>query len=193
VDGDTYVSFAVTNEGPYTINWQFYIDLYFDELLVARVLNDSGMSSGYFFNIDSWAGLPNIANIEPGEHTLKLVVDSTDLVPETNEEDNVYEHTFTWGQPDVVAQVETIGQTNLPDLAQFTPSGWSGPIIASSVAESTGDSILAVNIPTYIGYSFQNISEFDIPDTMFIPVYLYLGETLVDIRFGEECKPAFMA
>ncbi|MCH8060949.1 MAG: hypothetical protein IH861_00425 [Chloroflexi bacterium] len=191
VGGDTYVSFAVTNEGPYTINWQFYIDLYFDEILVARIFNDSGMSSGYFFNIDSWAGLPNVVNIEPGEHTLKLVVDSTDLVPETNEDDNVYEQTFTWLQPDVAVQVEPIGQTDLPDLAQFTPSGWSGPIFASSVAESTSNSNLAVNIPTYISYSFGNISEFDIPDTVFIPVYLYLDETLVDIRRWRGMRAGF--
>lgn len=191
VDGDTYVSFAVTNEGPYTINWQFYIDFYFDDLLVARILNDSGMSSGHFFNIDSWAGLPNIANIEPGEHTLKMVVDSTDLVPETSEDDNVYEQTFTWAQSEFVAQVEPISQTNLPDLAEFTPSGWGGPISVSSVAGTTSNSQLAVNLPTYISYGFQNISEIDIPEDIAIRVYLYLDETLVDIRRWRGMRAGF--
>ena len=111
--------------------------------------------------------------------------------PETSEDENVHEQTFTWAQSDVVVQVEPISQTNLPDLAEFTPSGWGGPISVSSAAESTSNSQLAVNIPTYISYGFQNISEIDIPEDIAIRVYLYLDETLVDIRRWRGMRSGF--
>ena len=49
------------------------------------------MGANQYINLTDWDELPSRLRLRPGAQTLKLVADSTDLVPETDESDNVYE------------------------------------------------------------------------------------------------------
>ena len=86
VDGDTYLSWAVINNSPNSIDYPFFIDVYLDDILVERwTTNDLGANQ--YINLTDWDELPSRLRLRPGAHTLKLVADSTDLVPETDESD----------------------------------------------------------------------------------------------------------
>lgn len=88
----TFIDIAAINEGPDDIAETFYIDLYIDEEIVAWWYSE-GLPYGYIAYVEDWEADPVIV---PGQHTLKIVVDSEDDVTESNENDNEYEETFTW-------------------------------------------------------------------------------------------------
>ena len=91
----SFVSWAVANKGEISIEELFFIDLYFDGVEVAR-WSGSRLGSTFLNVITDWDGLSDVVRLSPGEHTLKLVVDPTNLIRETDENDNEVELEITW-------------------------------------------------------------------------------------------------
>ena len=174
VDDVTLISWAIGNDGAHAVNDSFYVDLYFDGVVVERWISN-GMSTNVFASITEWTGLGDVARLTPGTHRLKLVVDSTRLIVETDETDNTFEGEFTWGgDPPVLPTI-----SRLPDLAPFTPEDWSGPIVATSYVSDTVDGPLSVAVPAYIGYGAENRGLSSTPEDVW--VHLYLDDVLVDV------------
>ena len=155
LDGDTYLSWAVINTSPNAIDYPFHIDVYLDDVLVERWTTNN-LESNLFISLTDWDELPRRVNLLPGTHTLKLVVDSTNLVPETDESDNVYELEYAWLPSELPAPEPTPIPGKLPDLAPAIPVGWGDSLIATSYAGGAADGPLSVDVPTYIRYGFQN-------------------------------------
>ncbi len=182
VDGDTYLSWAVINNSPNSIDYPFFIDVYLDDVLVERwTTNDLGANR--YINLTDWDELPSRLDLQPGVHTLKLVADSTDLVPETDESDNVFELEYTWLPSESAVAMPTLTPAKLPDLAPSTPDGWGGSLIATSYAGDRVDGLLSVDVPTYILYGFQNLGLASIPEH--VTVYLYFDDILVSVQEGD--------
>ena len=158
------------------------MDLYFDGIAVER-WRGLGLKVNFFASITDWDELRTRVRIQPGIHTLQLVVDSTNLIPETNENDNSFQWQFRW-QPSALGSPSPAPvPTKLPDLAPFTPEGWGGPIIASSYSGETVDGPLSVNVPTYIRYSMRNQGLSSTPEIVW--TYLYIDGVLVDKRASD--------
>ena len=182
VDGDTYLSWAVINNSPNSIDYPFFIDVYLDDILVERwTTNDLGANR--YINLTDWDELPSRLRLRPGSHTLKLVADSTDLVPETDESDNVYELEYTWLPSESAVATPTLTPVKLPDLAPSTPDGWGGSLIATSYAGDRVDGPLSVDVPNYIRYGFQNLGLASISEH--VTVYLYFDDILVSVQEGD--------
>ena len=100
-----------------------------------------------------------------GYTTLETRVDPTYAVDESNENDNIYSR-----------QVGPF--TSFPNLiADYTPSGWDGPIVASSVSGTHTDGPnLQGGATTYIDFAFVN-RDADIPSSTRFYAYLYDGTT----------------
>ena len=178
MDDVTLISWAIGNDGAHTVNDSFYVDLYFDGVVVERWISD-GMSTNVFASITEWTGLADVARLTPGTHILKLVVDSTRLIVETDETDNTFEGEFTWGgDPPALLAVN-----RLPDLVPSAPNDWSGPIVATSYVGDTVDGPLLVAVPAYIGYGAENRGLSSTPEDVW--VYLYLDDILVDLGFWD--------
>ena len=174
VDDVTLISWAIANDGPYTVNDSFYVDLYFDGVVVER-WTSNGMATNLFASFTEWTGLADVARLTPGTHRLKIVVDSTRLIVETDETDNTFEREFTWGGD--LPMLPAVAR--LPDLVPSTPKDWSGPIVATSYAGETVDGPLSVIVPAYIGYGAENRGLSSTPDNVW--VHLYLDDVLVDV------------
>ena len=174
VDDETYISWAITNTGPFALNHPFYVDLYFDGVVVERWHETRGMSINNFAVVMDWESLQERVRLQPGTHTLKLVVDSTNLIPETDESDNTFEREFTWAGDSATLPTPA----RLPDLAPSTREGWEAPIVATSYAGDTADGPLSVAVPSYIGYSGENRGLSSTPRDVWL--YLYLDDILVD-------------
>ena len=180
VTGDAYISWAINNTGPNTLNSLFYVDLYFDGVVVERWGNQ-GLSTNFFSFVDGWNELRSRVRVHSGLHTLKLVVDSTNLVPERNENDNVFERVYVWEPTGLAAPDPTPVPTRLPDLVPFVPDGWSGPVIATSYPESFVDGPLSVSTPSYIRYSMHNAGLSSAPEDVW--GHLFLDDVLVEMDF----------
>ena len=101
MESRVYISWAITNTGPHTQNDLFYVDLLFDGMVLERWAR-RGVSPDRIYVVEDWEGLEALTSPHSGDHTLKLVVDSTGLIAETDESDNEIELELTWS-PDLKA------------------------------------------------------------------------------------------
>ena len=180
VGEDTFVSWGIRNAGDVPLEERYFVDLYFDDVVINRWTGISLAREGSAALID-WANLSANVIPTPGVHVLKLVLDSTNLVAETDETDNTYELEVVWeaGEP-VPAPERPV--TRLPDLAVAQLRGVSDLIVASPYAEDVEDWPLSVDLPAYVVSAIQNrgLSSVDRP----VRVDLYLDDTLVAWRQG---------
>ena len=176
IDRTTYVSWAVQNATIIAVPRAFFVDLLLDDVVVGRWLV-SGLQASARREVRDWTELEQAVRPRVGAHTMKLVVDSTNLVPEINETDNVVERPFTWTSS---SSFDGPASGPLPDLVPSAPDGWSGPIVATSYSSETVDGPLSVDVPTYLRYGFRNDGAADAPSPFW--VYLYLDDVLVERR-----------
>jgi hypothetical protein len=86
VRGQTYyLSFAVGNYGTGTALGRYYVAVYDNDVLIGTGYYDNHAAGYYVY----WPDNP-YAFSTAGTHVLKMVIDSTNAIPETNEADNVY-------------------------------------------------------------------------------------------------------
>ncbi len=178
VDDETFVSWGLGNTGDVTVEDTYFVDLYFNDVVVNRWTGITLAAEEIVALVD-WPDLGATIVPTPGIHVIKVVVDSTNLISETNEADNTYEVEVVWesGQP-VAAPERPV--TRLPDLIISQPRGMSDAIVASPYATDTDDWQLSVDLPSYIfsGVENQGLSSIERP----VRVDLYVDGVLVAWR-----------
>ena len=181
VDGETFISWGVRNLEDTTVFGQYFVDVYYDGLVVNRWQGSSLRPRATSFAAD-WPGLADAVQLTPGVHVLKLVVDSTNLIQETDETDNVFEMEVVWqsGEPTPVPERPV---TRLPDLAVVPPVGALDPIFATSYLGDVADGPLSLDVMTYIVSAFENRGLSSVTDL--VRVDLYYDDILVDWRLGD--------
>ena len=117
-----------------------------------------------------WDRLDSLARIEPGQHTFTLIVDSTDLVAETNESDNTFQTSvIVVAAPD--PQIPPPIPNRLPDLATGKSPGWLDPIIASAYSGAELQGPLFMNELSYVRYAIENQGLASTPDNVHTKIY----------------------
>ena len=177
----SYLSWAIDNPTREDVNELFYVDVLLDGVVLDRWISN-GLRSRRSGAFTDWARLESLAKIEPGEHTLTLVVDSTNLVSETDESDN----TFQTKMVVLPALEASIGEptpppTRLPDLVPFVPPGWPAPIIASAYSGAKTQGPLSANVLSYIRYALVNQGLASTPEN--VHTQLYYDGVLVSKEF----------
>jgi len=90
-DSTTYIDWAIVNNGDTTAKPKFYTYLYSDDVPLQGWYTDS-LKAGNYAYVEDWTH-----TFTAGDHTLMTFADSTDTVAESDESDNKYSRTFTWG------------------------------------------------------------------------------------------------
>ena len=159
----TYIDFAFINrDADIPSSTRFYVYLYDGSDYLQGWYVD-GLQQNYYITVSDFEYV-----FSAGNHTLNTFVDATGVVSESNENDNEYAITFTW-------------QGQGPNLvANYTPSGWDSPIVASSVSgTNTIGPDLKAGETTYIDFAFVN-RDADIPTGTNFWAYLYDGSTYLN-------------
>ena len=154
----------------------FFVDLLYDDVVVERWIV-RGMPKNNSASITDWVELETRVNITAGEHKLKLVVDSTDLIPETNESDNAFEWQYEWDQSPIITTPPP-RPSNLPDLVPTNSGERDAPLIATSYKGDASDGPLSVDLNTYIKYGIKNQGIASVPEDIW--VYLFMDGLLID-------------
>ena len=175
--GESFVSWAVADTAGTQVDRRFFIDLLFDGVTVWRWTNDLLPAGGYI-DITDWPDLHRLVHINPGTHTLTLVIDATDLIVESDETDNRIETQVEWLPPES-ALPSPPERERLPDLAPHTPEGWASPISASSYGEDGVDGPLSADAPSRVLAAFTNAGAAS--TGLNIWAHLYLDDILVDV------------
>ncbi len=92
----TFIDFAFVNRDADIPSWDtFYVFMYFDGELES-IWYWTGIYKDYYGHVDDYKlSVP----VSPGTHELKMEVDATYSIQESNEGDNIYSATFNWIQP----------------------------------------------------------------------------------------------
>ena len=90
----TYIDWAIQNNGAANTSNTFYIDYYLDGSYVGGDTK-FGLNAGTGYTRTDWSYTVPTS----GNHTLKMIIDPTSAVSESNEGDNVYQQTFFWNPP----------------------------------------------------------------------------------------------
>ncbi len=88
-----YVSFSVINDGPIPVTGPFSVDLFVDNNKV-KTFADWGvpaLNANFYIYYRGW----NIGSSTAGQHTIRIVADSTGVIAESNETDNQYSKVIT--------------------------------------------------------------------------------------------------
>ncbi len=181
VGKDTFVSWGLRNAGDMPLEERYFVDLYFDDVVVNRWTGISLATGGPAALID-WPHLSSSIVPTPGVHVLKLVLDSTNLIAESDETDNTYELEVIWEADDTVPEPER-PVTRLPDLAVAQLRGVSDVIVASPYAEDVEDWPLSVDLPAYVISAIENRGLSSVYQP--VRVDLYLDDVLVAWRQGD--------
>ncbi|MDA0797973.1 MAG: hypothetical protein O2884_04760 [Chloroflexi bacterium] len=146
-----YVSWAITNTGPFTLNRPFDIHLYLDDVFL-NSWRPTGQSVDFFSFVDDWDELASHIRLTPGDHTLKLVIDPYEEIPETDETDNVYELPVS-----ITGGLTPRPGTRLPDIAPVALDGWDGPLVFNSYDGRTINGPLSTDSTTYVSFAAENV------------------------------------
>jgi hypothetical protein len=106
---NTYVDWAVLNEGPADITSAINFELRIDGSAYHRWTSSSGLRAGYSAYIEDFQ-IP-YQTLSPGYHTLAIVADYDGRISETREDDNTFSHQWEWTSIVFSPPVGTAGLT----------------------------------------------------------------------------------
>lgn len=166
---DTFVSWGIRNSGDTPLVDRYFVDLYFDDVVVNRWSGIS-LAAAEIAALVDWSYLSGSVLPTPGVHKLKLVLDSTNLIMETDETDNTYEVEVVWEPGDTVPAPER-PVTRLPDLAVAQLRGMSDVMVASPYADDLEDWPMSTDLPSYVVSAFENRGLSSIDDPVRVDLY----------------------
>lgn len=153
-DEDVFISWAITNEGPSDVKTLFFVDLMLDGVMLERWRNTQ-LPAGFVGSVPDWEQLLDKAQPSPGIHTVAIVVDPTNLLPESDETDNAFEQEFTWS-PSANPADPTPVASRLPDLQPAAPAGWESAMVATSYQGDSKIGPLSVDSTTFVKVGLEN-------------------------------------
>jgi hypothetical protein len=90
--GTTYIDWAGTNIGAAATADTFFVYLYRDGTPLAGWYAPPPVAPGDTYSVEDYQ-----TSVSAGSHTLMTMQDSTNRIPESNEANNRYSHSWTWG------------------------------------------------------------------------------------------------
>ena len=153
-----YLDWAAINDGTVNITQTFSSMLYIDDVLL-YTYNTPGLNSNSYTTISDAV----VGPLSAGTHSVKIVIDATGVVSESNESDNDYTRTYT-------VIVNTCTDVN---LTPFLPSGWDDKLVLSIVTGThTSATTIYDNQTIYLDWAIFNYGACNISRIFYIRLYI---------------------
>ena len=144
----------IENDGSSDVEGSFFVDIYLDEILADR-WTGAGLSPNHFLSVEGYTDLLELFNLTPGNHTVRLVIDSTNQINEKSENNNTYTAEFIWeGQ----AVPTPAPGTRLPNLSLIAGTGEKARMVVAPFPDSASSGGLSIHGDTHISVSILNDS-----------------------------------
>ncbi len=142
-----FFDFAATNAGNAHLTEDFSTELFLVDSAGGSELLGSWTADG--LDVGSITSVhDSLRIVDPGEYTLRAIIDSADEIAEQDESNNLCEaNILVQHNPDAK-----------PNLTFYTPSGWSGVFTLSNApgGDAISDPELVVGQTAYLNYAFTN-------------------------------------
>jgi len=174
-----YLDWWFENDSPFPTENEFETHVYVDGVFISNWIS-SQAPPFQTRGVSDWAELNDRVRLDRGEHVFKVIVDALNQIPETDESDNVYERTFTWGGEPLVVPDAGARSVNLV-IAPAIDRTEAVVIAATAGSESSGP--VTVDATTFVTWGAKNAGLAS-TDTS-IAVHVYFDGLLVDRRVIE--------
>ena len=147
---ELYLSYSCINNGTSSVSGTtVYNKFYVDNVLTSSSYFDGPLDPNWYATWEDF----DFGKLSAGTHTLKIVLDTTNAVTETNESNNEYSITVT-----------VTGDK--ADLVPFKPDGWGDKLIISKTkGQHYTDTTISPSDELYLSYSCINNGTSSVPDT----------------------------
>ncbi|MCH7907068.1 MAG: hypothetical protein IIB26_06535, partial [Chloroflexi bacterium] len=171
-----YINWFFENASPFPTETEFESHIYVDGVFVSSWTSTQSPPF-QTFGVRDWDGLNDSVRLDRGDHSFKVIIDALDQIPETDESDNEFEWTFTWGGEPLASPAPASRAVNLVVEAA---DGRSEPVVTASVAGTGKSGPLTVDATTFITWGVGNIglASTDSP----VSVHIYFDGILVERR-----------
>jgi C1A family cysteine protease len=149
-----FVNWSLINNGGMAVTNRFWIEIYVDDVLKGSWYWDSLDPGVPLVLFDLWIG-----QLSPGTHTVKFVVDSTNTINESNEQDNIY--------------IKTITVIGPPNLTPYKPWDWTDKVIVSKYSQAKSDSSpYSYTDGLYVNWALINNGGMAVSNRFWIEIYV---------------------
>ena len=171
--GPVLMNWLIENASPFATSNDFMTDVFVDGIHINR-WHHTQSPPFQKFGVHNWPDLNDKVTLDRGDHVFRLVVDSLNQINETNETDNVFEWTFTWGGERLAGPDTSEKAIN---LAPAPPDGLAAPVVVAPVSGAYQSGTLSVLSPTFISWGIENtgLASTDAQ----IAAHLYFDDNLV--------------
>ncbi|MBD0372849.1 MAG: DUF4214 domain-containing protein [Pyrinomonadaceae bacterium] len=136
-----YIDWAVTNNGDGPTGADFFTKLYVDGVERASWVSNPPLGVNFYSYVQDYS----IGQLSAGQHTIRIVTDTSGAITEKNEADNEFSRTISIFAP------------TAPNLTPFQPTGWSDKIVVSrTTGTSTDSSALTTADTLYVDWAVIN-------------------------------------
>ncbi|MGK7879998.1 MAG: CARDB domain-containing protein [Crocosphaera sp.] len=137
-----YIDWAYLNEGEAATSNNFSTRLLLDGVEIETWDRTRSLLSNYYSYVTDF----EINDLSVGNHTLRLEVDYENEESESNDNNNVFETTFT-----------VVSGNNQPDLTPFKPDDWGDKlVISTTTGTNTNSNQLTTDDTIYVDWSYIN-------------------------------------
>tara|TARA_Y100000588_G_scaffold280115_1_gene297063 strand:- start:482 stop:2950 length:2469 start_codon:yes stop_codon:yes gene_type:complete len=196
-DVQTHIRFGFSNQSLVSIQDDMWVYIYLDDILI-NAQSGKGLLAEESIGSKEWSGINTVIPIHPGKHKLRIELDATNLIIESDETNNVIEKELIWSEGPLELDgydIEKIYDTQstpspltLPNLVPGWRDGWDGPIIISDSQGTFTDSSLSLGEVPFIDLVVHNrsIVRSEYP----LIVDLYIDDLLLErFNLGEIMEP----
>ena len=196
-DVQTHIRFGFSNQSLVSIQDDMWVYIYLDDILI-NAQSGKGLLAEESIGSKEWSGINTVIPIHPGKHKLRIELDATNLIIESDETNNVIEKELIWSEGPLELDgydIEKIDDTQstprpltLTILVLGWSDGWEGPIIISDSQGTFTDSSLSLGEVPFIDLVVHNrsIVRSEYP----LIVDLYIDDLLLErFNLGEIIEP----
>ncbi len=196
-DVQTHIRFGFSNQSLVSIPGDMWVYIYLDDILV-NAQKGKGLLAEEYIGSKEWSEINTVIEIDPGVHKLRVELDATNLILETNETNNTIEKELIWLDGPIHSDANSISTEDqiqlvpepltLPNLVPGWRDGWDGPIIVSNAKDTFTDTSLASGSDAFVDLVIHNRSIVGTQNSF--NVDLYFDDLFVDrINIGTSVQP----
>ncbi|HJM53465.1 MAG TPA: CARDB domain-containing protein [Dehalococcoidia bacterium] len=171
-----YIDWFFENNSPFPTENEFVSHVYVDNVFVNNWVS-SQAPPFQTFGVRDWSELNDRVRLDRGDHVFKLIIDALDQIPESDETDNVFERTFTWGGESLSSQALLSRNVNL--VIEPVPER-SESVVTAAVAGAGVSGPLTVDSTTFVSFGVGNTGLASTDAT--IGIHIYFDGLLVENR-----------
>jgi hypothetical protein len=152
-----YIDWAVANDGDAPTATDFFSKLYVDGVERSTWVTNPPLNVSSYAYVQDYS----IGQLSAGQHTIRIVIDTSGAIAEKSETDNEY------------IKVINVTVPTAPNLTPFQPTGWSDKIVVSKVAGTNTDGTSLLTIDTlYIDWAVANNGDAPTAATFVVRLYV---------------------